>query len=144
MKYEVTKDFTFEAAHRLMKNYVGKCNNNHGHSWQIKLHVTSHKLDDKGMVIDFQEMKTLKNWIDDYLDHTTILWDKDPMCDYIRESGQRLFITDENPTSEKIGEIILEQAEKMFNTKKVKVTCVEVCETCTSAALVYSDNEQLV
>ena len=137
MKYSVTKDFTFEAAHRLMKNYVGKCNNNHGHSWLIKLHVEATGLDNKGMVIDFQEMKQLKTWIDDNLDHATILWNQDPMCDYIKESGQRIYTTVENPTSEIIGEIILTEAIKMFNTSRIKVKCVEVCETCTSAALVY-------
>ena len=137
MKYSVTKDFTFEAAHRLMKNYVGKCNNNHGHSWLIKLHIEASGLDNKGMVIDFQEMKTLKTWIDDNLDHASILWEKDPMCDYIKQSGQRIYTTKENPTSEIIGEIILSQAMEMFNNSKIKVKCVEVCETCTSAALVY-------
>jgi 6-pyruvoyltetrahydropterin/6-carboxytetrahydropterin synthase len=137
MKYSVTKDFTFEAAHRLMKNYVGKCNNNHGHSWLIKLHIEAINLDDKGMVIDFQEMKTLKTWIDDNLDHATILWEKDPMCDYIKQTNQRIYTTKENPTSEIIGEIILSQASKMFNNSRITVKCVEVCETCTSAALVY-------
>ena len=137
MKYAVTKDFTFEAAHRLMKNYTGKCNNNHGHSWLIKLHIEAEKLDEKAMVIDFQDMKALKAWIDDNLDHATILWEEDPMCDYIRQSGQRIFITKENPTSEKIGEVILAQAMKMFETSRIKVKCVEVSETCTSAAIVY-------
>lgn len=134
MKYTVSKEYTFEAAHRLLENYIGKCTNNHGHSWVIKLFVESNELDEKGMVIDFQEMKKLKNWIDDELDHTTILWEKDPMCDYIRNSGQRLFTTIGNPTSEKIGEIIFKEASHMFNNQTVKVICVEVSETCTSAA----------
>lgn len=137
MKYAVTKEFTFEAAHRLMKNYVGKCNNNHGHSWVIKLTIEASNLDDKGMVIDFMEMKALKTWIDDELDHASILWEKDPMCDYIRQSGQRIFTTTDNPTSEKIGELILEQASQMFNNERVIVCSVEVSETCTSAAIVY-------
>jgi len=139
MKYSVSKDFTFEAAHRLMKNYTGKCNNNHGHSWLIKLHIEANNLDEKGMVIDFQEMKQLKTWIDENLDHTTILWEKDPMCDYIKSSNQRLFTTSGNPTSETIGEIILEQAILLFETSRIKVKCVEVCETCTSTAFVYPD-----
>jgi 6-pyruvoyltetrahydropterin/6-carboxytetrahydropterin synthase len=137
MNYSVSKDFTFEAAHRLTKNYVGKCNNNHGHSWLIKLYIEATSLDEKGMVIDFQEMKTLKTWIDDNLDHASILWENDPMCEYIIGSGQRIFKTKENPTSEIIGEIILSQASRMFNTSRIKVKCVEVSETCTSAALVY-------
>jgi 6-pyruvoyltetrahydropterin/6-carboxytetrahydropterin synthase len=137
MKYSVTKEFTFEAAHRLMKDYIGRCNNNHGHSWVIKLHVEADELDEKGMVMDFQEMKLLKAWIDDNLDHTTILWEKDSMCDYIRQSNQRIFITKGNPTSEKIGELILAKAIEMFGNSRVKVKCVEVNETCTSGAQIY-------
>jgi 6-pyruvoyltetrahydropterin/6-carboxytetrahydropterin synthase len=134
MIYSVSKEFTFEAAHRLLEDYTGKCTNNHGHSWVIKLYIETSQLNNKGMVIDFQEMKELKNWIDDQLDHTTILWEKDPMCNYIKESGQRLYITKGNPTSEKIGEIIFQKASEMFNSKTIKVVCIEVAETCTSAA----------
>jgi 6-pyruvoyltetrahydropterin/6-carboxytetrahydropterin synthase len=138
MKYAVTKEFTFEAAHRLMKNYKGKCNNNHGHSWVIKLHIETDALDDKGMVIDFEEMKALKGWIDGNLDHATILWADDPMCDYIRESGQRIFVMDDNPTSELIGKVILEKAIEHFKNPRIRVTCVEVSETCTSGAQIFA------
>jgi 6-pyruvoyltetrahydropterin/6-carboxytetrahydropterin synthase len=137
LKYTVSKEFTFEAAHRLLENYNGKCTNNHGHSWLIKVQVESNKLDSKGMVIDFQDLKLLKNWIDDNLDHASILWEKDPMCDYIRQSGQRIFITKGNPTSERIGELILEKAQQLFEKDGVQIRCVEVCETCTSAAIVW-------
>lgn len=140
MIYTVSKEFTFEAAHRLLENYTGKCINNHGHSWLVKLFIQSSQLDEKGMVIDFQRMKTLKTWIDDTLDHATILWEKDPMCDYIKQSGQRLYITQGNPTSEKIGEIIFNEASQMFNDQYVKVVCVEVAETCTAAAQIKSND----
>lgn len=139
MKYTVSKEFTFEAAHRLLENYTGKCTNNHGHSWIIKVQVESNTLDSKGMVIDFQELKRLKNWIDDKLDHASILWEKDPMCDFIRQSGQRIFTTAGNPTSEHIGELILKIAKQMFENDVVKIRCVEVCETCTSAAIVWNE-----
>ena len=137
MKYVVTKEFTFEAAHRLLQNYTGKCTNNHGHSWLIKVQIEAPALDNKGMVIDFQELKALKTWIDDNLDHTTILWEEDPMCAYIKQSGQRLYTTIGNPTSEKIGELIFIQAKQLFEKENVKVKCVEVSETCTSSASVY-------
>lgn len=138
MKYTVTKQFTFEAAHRLLKNYTGKCTNNHGHSWVIKLHIEASDLDDKDMVIDFMEMKELKKWIDENIDHTSILWEKDPMCDYIRQSGQRLYTTKGNPTSEVIGKIIFEQARKLFENSRIRIKSVEVDETCTSGAQIFS------
>ena len=133
MKYQISKKFTFEAAHRLLKNYTGKCTNNHGHSWVVVLYIESHSLDERDMVIDFAETRALKNWIDDTLDHTTILWENDPMCDYIRQSSQRLFITSQNPTSEHIAEIILRKAGELFNSERVHVNCIEISETCTSS-----------
>lgn len=137
MTYTVTKDFTFEAAHRLLKNYKGKCTNNHGHSWVIKLHIEASELDEQDMVIDFMEMKKLKLWIDENLDYTSILWEEDPMCDYIRKSNQRIFTTKGNPTSEEIGVIIFEQAKMIFENVRIKVKCVEVNETCTSGAQIF-------
>jgi 6-pyruvoyltetrahydropterin/6-carboxytetrahydropterin synthase len=134
MKYIVTKEFRFEAAHRLLKNYTGKCTSNHGHSWLATLHLEGTDLDEKDMLIDFQELKTLKTWIDNNLDHASLLWEKDPMCNFIRESGQRIYTTVKNPTSEHIAEIILKEAIRLFENSKIKVRCIEVNETCTTGA----------
>jgi len=134
MKYVVTKEFRFEAAHRLLRNYTGKCTNNHGHSWLVCLHLEGENLDEKDMLIDFQELKILKTWIDENLDHATLLWEQDPMRQYISESGQRLFITKKNPTSEHIAEVILTEAIRLFENHRIKVKCLEVNETCTTGA----------
>lgn len=137
MKYIITKEFRFEAAHRLLKNYSGKCTNNHGHSWMVKLHLEGSNLDEKDMLIDFQELKALKTWVDDKLDHATLLWENDPMREYIQNSGQRLFLTKKNPTSEHIAEVILNEAIRLFENSRIKVACVEVNETCTTGAKIY-------
>lgn len=137
MKYIITKEFRFEAAHRLLKNYSGKCTNNHGHSWMVKLHLEGSNLDEKDMLIDFQELKALKTWVDDKLDHATLLWEDDPMREYIQSSGQRMFLTKKNPTSEHIAEVILTEAIRLFENSRIKVACVEVNETCTTGAKIY-------
>ncbi|MFA6412771.1 MAG: 6-carboxytetrahydropterin synthase [Syntrophales bacterium] len=134
MKYVISRIFKFEAAHRLLKNYTGKCTSNHGHSWLIKLHLEGDNLDEKDMLIDFQELKILKTWIDENLDHASLLWEKDPMCQYIKESGQRIYVTKKNPTSEHIAEIVLSEAIRLFENSRIKVQCVEVNETCTTGA----------
>jgi 6-pyruvoyltetrahydropterin/6-carboxytetrahydropterin synthase len=137
MKYIITKEFRFEAAHRLLKNYSGKCTNNHGHSWMVKLHLEGSNLDEKDMLIDFQELKALKTWVDDKLDHATLLWENDPMREYIQISGQRMFLTKKNPTSEHIAEVILNESVRLFENSRIKVACVEVNETCTTGAKIY-------
>ncbi|HEY9122781.1 MAG TPA: 6-carboxytetrahydropterin synthase [Bacteroidales bacterium] len=137
MKYIISKEFSFEAAHRLNKNYTGKCTNNHGHSWLVRVSIEAETLDNKDMVIDFQDTKVLKQWIDEKLDHATILWEHDPMCQYIRDTGQRLFVTSKNPTSEHLAEIILEKAQQFFDKGNTRVHCIELNETCTNGAKLF-------
>lgn len=42
--WKLSKVFYFEAGHRLVKGYTGKCNNLHGHSWGLKVTVESDSL----------------------------------------------------------------------------------------------------
>ena len=137
VKYQVSKSFRFEAAHRMVKSYEGKCNNNHGHSWIVTLYMEGGKLDDKDMLIDFNEMKALGRWIDENLDHATILWYKDPMVKFLEKDKNRVFVTKKNPTSEHLAEVILKKACDLFRNKTVKVAGIEVCETCTAAAKIF-------
>lgn len=137
MKYQVTKDFSFEAAHRLLKNYTGKCANNHGHSYQVKLHLEGECLDEKDMLLDFTETKKLKIWIDENLDHVTLLWEEDPMIESMRSFGNKVLVTQKSPTAEHICELILAKAQEFFDRKNIRVSCVEINETCTSAAKVF-------
>ncbi|MBA4410637.1 MAG: 6-carboxytetrahydropterin synthase [Bacteroidota bacterium] len=138
MKYIIHKEFTFEAAHRLLRNYSGKCSNNHGHSFRVKLSLEGSELDEKDMLIDFKETKALKSWIDNTLDHVTMLWDEDPLVKYLEETGNKVFLTRKNPTSEHLAEIILQKACQLFEDSRIKVHCIEINETCTTGVKIYS------
>jgi 6-pyruvoyltetrahydropterin/6-carboxytetrahydropterin synthase len=137
MKYIITKEFTFEAAHRLLRNYTGKCTNCHGHSFKVKLYLEGNRLDEKDMLIDFQETKILKTWINDCFDHVTILWEGDPMINLLKDAGNKISVTKKNPTSEHLAELILQKAQDLFNNSMIKVHCVEINETCTTGAKIF-------
>ncbi len=63
-----TKEFTFDAAHRLEWN-PGKCKQLHGHTYRLQVTVKG-KINKKGIVMDFAELKSVvKNEIIDELDH---------------------------------------------------------------------------
>jgi len=65
----LTKEFEFEAAHKL-PDYDGACVNLHGHSYKLKVSVKGMPDQDTGMVMDFKEMKYLTNkYIIDKFDH---------------------------------------------------------------------------
>jgi 6-pyruvoyltetrahydropterin/6-carboxytetrahydropterin synthase len=62
----------FDAAHRI-RDYVGKCNREHGHRWQVEVCVEGEELDHRNILIDFGEVKrALKHLLDDVLDHNQL------------------------------------------------------------------------
>lgn len=108
--FRVTREIDFCYGHRLM-NYEGKCRNLHGHNGRALVTIESPELDDRGMVIDFSEIKRgLSRWIDDCLDHRMILRRDDPAVPLLEQLGEPLFLMDENPTAENIAKLIFQQA----------------------------------
>lgn len=65
---EVTRLFQFDAAHRL-EDYVGKCNNLHGHTYKLELTVRGVP-DARGIVVDFGDLKRIyQEHYEPLLDH---------------------------------------------------------------------------
>jgi 6-pyruvoyltetrahydropterin/6-carboxytetrahydropterin synthase len=68
IRVEVTRVFTFDAAHRL-PDYVGKCNFLHGHTYKLEITVKGPR-DDRGIVADFGDLKAIfKEDFEPLLDH---------------------------------------------------------------------------
>ena len=73
----ITRRLEFDAGHRVM-NHEGKCATLHGHRYVVEVVATSPELDQLGRVVDFSVLKQeLGNWLDQYWDHTTILYKDD-------------------------------------------------------------------
>ncbi len=75
--FTVSKEMSFDSAHRLVNGYQGKCRNNHGHTWVVIATCSGETLNEMGMLRDFGDFKPLKQFIDDCLDHATIVSEKD-------------------------------------------------------------------
>jgi 6-pyruvoyltetrahydropterin/6-carboxytetrahydropterin synthase len=56
--YTISKEFTIDAAHRLV-NYIGKCGNVHGHTYRILVTIQGETLDALGMLVDFGSIKAM-------------------------------------------------------------------------------------
>jgi len=80
--YTVMKEFNIAIAHRLLK-HKGKCFNLHGHNLKIQVFLSSEKLNDNDMVIDFYDIKKEIGPIVDSLDHKTILNYKDTLNSHV-------------------------------------------------------------
>lgn len=109
----VTKEFTFDAAHNLIK-YHGKCEKLHGHTYKLLVTVAGKK-DEEGMVIDFLELKKIvKENVLNILDHS-----------YINEII-------EQPSAENIAEWIWERLKEKLNTERYFLYEIKLYETPTS------------
>jgi len=62
---------SFAAAH-FLREYKGKCENLHGHNWNVEATVSRSDLKSDGMVMDFGDLKRLLNDLLQELDHSCI------------------------------------------------------------------------
>jgi 6-pyruvoyltetrahydropterin/6-carboxytetrahydropterin synthase len=114
-KYEVYVESNFSAAHQL-KLYKGKCENLHGHNWKVGIVVSSTKLNDQQMVIDFVKLKKFLNKILDSLDHKCL--------------NKLSFFKTDQPTAENIAKYIYKKLkEKLLHYKNIEKIKIIVWET---------------
>jgi 6-pyruvoyltetrahydropterin/6-carboxytetrahydropterin synthase len=104
--FRVSQNIEFCYGHRLL-NYSGKCRHLHGHNGRAVIVLEKAELDDRGMLVDFSDIKSsVRTWIDNELDHRMILCERDPVVDYLREQGEPLYLLRDNPTAENIAKLI--------------------------------------
>jgi 6-pyruvoyltetrahydropterin/6-carboxytetrahydropterin synthase len=106
--FRVSREIDFCYGHRLL-NYDGKCKYLHGHNGRAIITIESASLDERGMVLDFSEIKrVVSSWIDEQLDHRMLLHNSDPVVPLLQQMGEPLFLMDENPTAENIARLIFD------------------------------------
>jgi 6-pyruvoyltetrahydropterin/6-carboxytetrahydropterin synthase len=128
--FRVTKEIDFCYGHRLL-HYDGKCKYLHGHNGRAVISIESESVDNRGMVMDFSDIKrVVAHWIDETLDHRMILNVNDPAVDVLRALGEPLHLIQENPTAENIAKLIYEFAVK----EEFPVSEVSLWETPRSYA----------
>lgn len=68
--FTITKEFKFEASHVLIgmtKNHP--CGRLHGHSYVVIVEFQSPKLDEKGFVKDYGDLRPIREYLDKHYDH---------------------------------------------------------------------------
>jgi 6-pyruvoyltetrahydropterin/6-carboxytetrahydropterin synthase len=128
--FKVTKHIDFCYGHRLL-NYDGQCRHLHGHNGRVEVDIASDKLDARGMVYDFSDIKrVVKTWVDANLDHRMLLRKDDPILPTLKQMGEPFYLMDENPTAENIARLIFDYAR----SQGLPVVEVRLWETPTSFA----------
>ena len=68
--YTISKQFTFSASHQLLNlPCTHPCHRMHGHNYIVEVELQSETLNQHGFVLDYNELKLLKDYIDETLDH---------------------------------------------------------------------------
>jgi 6-pyruvoyltetrahydropterin/6-carboxytetrahydropterin synthase len=106
--FRVARQIDFCYGHRLL-NYDGKCKYLHGHNGKAVIVLQSPELDERGMVLDFTDIKrVVSRWIDENLDHRMLLHRDDPAIPALQQLGEPMYLLDVNPTAENIARLIFD------------------------------------
>jgi len=121
-RMEVFKEFTIEAAHWLPNVPEGhKCRRLHGHSFRIAIHVRGPLDPQLGWVIDFADIKSAFQTIEDQIDHRCL------------NEVEGL----ENPTSENLARWLWVRLQPALPA----LSSIVVQETCTSGCIYTGELE---
>ena len=117
--YELIVKDEFSAAHSLPAS-GGKCAALHGHNWKVEVRVWADKLDATGMAMDFHDLRRVTGRILEELDHTHL-------------NDHPAFQRDA-PTAENLARHIYEGLADLLPSPRVRLGCVRVWESDTTAA----------
>lgn len=122
--YEVSVREHFDAAHYL-RGYKGKCENVHGHRFQVVVNVRAGETDDVGMAYDFTKLRQQLGEIVSRFDHTCL--NDVPPFDRI------------NPSSENIASTVCSELQARLKETKVSLCSVQVWESPHSAVTYFPE-----
>jgi 6-pyruvoyltetrahydropterin/6-carboxytetrahydropterin synthase len=123
--YEVTVTAEFSSGHYL-RNYVGKCENPHGHNYKVRVTLRGAELDPSGLLLDFKLLKRVMRPVVEYLDHNMI--------------NDLAPFTEINPSAENLARYFYDETSKQLaemTAGRVTVKDCTIYETDTTTATYY-------
>ncbi|MHA1867546.1 MAG: 6-pyruvoyl trahydropterin synthase family protein [Candidatus Heimdallarchaeaceae archaeon] len=138
--YSITKEFTFEAAHKLNLDYESECSSLHGHSYRVQIEIHARKLNRNGMIIDFKELNCIKEYVNENWDHATIISKNDPEIErFKKEISMKISIFPyKNVTAELMAKHLWLISTNMINKKIKCKIIVRIWETAKNSATFYT------
>jgi len=123
--YEVTIIKSFSAAH-LLADIGGKCEELHGHNFQVEVTVGADTLNSEGIAVDFRVVKRWLKEVLDAMDH--------------RHLNELPFFAGKSPSSENIACHIYQEMAAKVHEAGVKMQRVKVWES-ENAAVTYREEK---
>jgi 6-pyruvoyltetrahydropterin/6-carboxytetrahydropterin synthase len=113
--YRITVEDDFSSAHQL-REYLGKCSSIHGHNWKVRLTVKSGELDERGISIDFGQLKRFLAGLIKRFDHVDL--NKTPPFDKLNPTAENIartiyeLATDELPGGLAVDSVVLWESDR--------------------------------
>lgn len=149
----IRKLFKFEGAHIVRHCSSRRCRENiHGHSYITEVFLTSDKLDDGYMVMDFCRLEPVKTFIESF-DHTYCLWQKEEQGfkDFIYRYNRRVAEIPVSPSAEGFALLffyvidrILQTLPRINGEGNIQLRSVRVHETATGYAEAFREDLESV
>lgn len=138
MKFKSSKRFgLITTGHRQWRD-KGHCSYVHGYGRYVRLTFEATELDERGWVMDFGDLRGVKNWIEDEWDHRTLIAIDDPVIPELKAlekvGGINLNILPEGylPGIEESCRYLYDKLNPVIQRKtnnRVEITRVECWET---------------
>jgi 6-pyruvoyltetrahydropterin/6-carboxytetrahydropterin synthase len=123
--YTIKTISRFSAAH-IIPGHPGICARLHGHNFRMEVEVQGKKLNDIGILVDFQDVKAATQTIIDKIDHRYL--NEIPPFDKI------------SPTAENIAQWAYQHLKELLNSEQAQVCAVTLWET-DHGAVRYTEEE---
>ena len=120
--FEIAVEQGFASAHAL-RNYKGRCENIHGHNWKVEVAVVSDRLNNEGVVIDFQILKQKLEKALKSLDHT-----------YLNDLP---YFSGKEPSSENIAKYIFDKLKRELKEHRVTLKRATAWESENACATYF-------
>ena len=133
----IAKSFHWEAAHRIPW-HEGKCKNIHGHSYKMIVELEG-AMNERGIVMDFKDLKEIVQPYIQLIDHTTIIsvWDKE-LREVFDSKQWKYYLLPFDSTAENLckyfAELIIKDNSAMLSANNITTVRVQISETETAYA----------
>ena len=139
--YELKTKSHFDSAH-FLTDYYGKCENLHGHRWEVCVYISVDELQKEGtmkdMVLDFGVFKQTVKDVALELDHTFLVEKgslKKVTLKALKEEGFKVKVLPFRTTAENLAKYFYKKVKK----RGISVTAVEMFETPNNCAIYRAD-----
>jgi 6-pyruvoyltetrahydropterin/6-carboxytetrahydropterin synthase len=145
---KIKKIYETETAHIVRGASSERCKYNiHGHSYKWEIEIVG-KVNEIGMIIDFIDLKPIKEFIDKF-DHSMVLWSKEDInfINFFKKNCRRVVIMNKNTTAENMSSLLFNFIKNWLENNYPLYTCfqVNVWETRTGCGTALScDSEDIL